>query len=163
VEVIYSLELLNRVFASLLIYGFYIFSWKFIEKPSQIQNFRILEPLVSFKFNFIIWNLGVKTFKKLSLHIKSLERELFPKFLTLNYRLLKILDLRSFFNVLLKNIYQYLKGRKSSTSVIKSFPQQNTQHTQKQPNNRIQTVPIKKTSRPIYPKNEYYGKAIAIY
>ncbi len=28
--------------------GFYIFSWKFFEKASRIQNFRILEPLIDF-------------------------------------------------------------------------------------------------------------------
>jgi hypothetical protein len=33
----------NSAFASLKIYGFYIFSWKYVKKASQIQIFRILE------------------------------------------------------------------------------------------------------------------------
>jgi hypothetical protein len=36
------------------ILGVYIFPWKYTKKPSQIQNFRILEPLVDFIFNFKI-------------------------------------------------------------------------------------------------------------
>jgi hypothetical protein len=45
-------------------YGFYIFSKKLIGKPFQIQNFRILEPLVDFIFNFGFYNLWLKTLKK---------------------------------------------------------------------------------------------------
>ncbi len=36
--------------------GFYIFSWKYVRKASQIQILRIFEPLVEFKFNFLIFN-----------------------------------------------------------------------------------------------------------
>jgi hypothetical protein len=43
-----------------------VFSQKFIEKASQIKNFRIFEPLVDFIFNLKICNLELKTFKKLS-------------------------------------------------------------------------------------------------
>ncbi len=55
--------------------GFYIFSWKFDEKASQIQNFRILETLVDFKFNFQVWNKGLKTFRKALASKFSWERE----------------------------------------------------------------------------------------
>jgi hypothetical protein len=59
----------NRVLHSPKKYGFYIFSWKFTKKASQIQIFRILESLVDFKFNFKIYNSGLKAFKKLSLSL----------------------------------------------------------------------------------------------
>jgi hypothetical protein len=52
----------------------------YIKKASQIQIFGILEPLVEFIFNFEVYNLGLKTFKKLSLHTNSLEKELFKSF-----------------------------------------------------------------------------------
>jgi hypothetical protein len=38
----------NSAFASLKIYGFYISSWKYVKKASQIQIFRISESLVDF-------------------------------------------------------------------------------------------------------------------
>ncbi len=43
----------NMVFARSQIYGFYIFSKNNIKKSSQIQNFRILQPLVDFILNAI--------------------------------------------------------------------------------------------------------------
>jgi hypothetical protein len=46
-------------------YGFYIFSWKFAKKASEIQVFRILVPLVDFTLKFYIGNLRPKAFKKL--------------------------------------------------------------------------------------------------
>jgi hypothetical protein len=70
----------NRFFFRSQIYGFYIFFKKFIKKSSQIRNFRILEPLVDFIFNFEFCNLGLKTFKKLSLKRICMERELSESF-----------------------------------------------------------------------------------
>ncbi len=45
----------NRVLPLLQIYGFYIFPSQYFKKASQIQIFRILEPLVDFIFNFEVY------------------------------------------------------------------------------------------------------------
>ncbi len=70
----------------------HIFLKKLIGKPFQIQNFRILEPLVDFIFNFEVYNLWLKTFKKAlsekKIRMESRERA-FWKFLVMNLQTLK--------------------------------------------------------------------------
>jgi hypothetical protein len=73
----------GRVFASHLICGFCIFSQKFFEKPSRIQNFRILESLIDFIFNFKVCKFMTKNFQK-ALLIKIW------KFLVMNLQTLKL-------------------------------------------------------------------------
>jgi hypothetical protein len=72
-----SISSFNGVFASLLIttWIFIFFPESSLKKLAQIEIFRIFEPLVDFKFNFEVYNLGQKTFKKLSLHGNSKERK----------------------------------------------------------------------------------------
>ncbi len=55
-------------------YEFNIFSWKYVKKASQSQNFRILESLVDFIFIFKVYKFGLKTFKK-ALSQKNLSGE----------------------------------------------------------------------------------------
>ncbi len=72
---------INRAFARSQIYRFYIFPWKYVKKAFQIQIFRIFESFFDFIFNFEVYNLGLKTFKKaLSLKRIFMERKLFESF-----------------------------------------------------------------------------------
>jgi hypothetical protein len=58
------------------IFGFYIFSLKFSKKHFQIQNVRILERSVDFKFNFkmlfFFMQINLPLFQFLKLNLKSM-------------------------------------------------------------------------------------------
>jgi hypothetical protein len=70
--------------------NFIFFSWKCFKKSSQIQNFRILEPLIVFKFNSKICNFMTKNFEKaLSSYKFSWERA-FSKFLVIKLQILEL-------------------------------------------------------------------------
>jgi hypothetical protein len=74
------LNYLNRVLLLPPIYGFYIFSWKYVKKASQIQNFWIFGSFDDIIFNFEIYNLRIETFKKI-----YMETELFLKVFSPNF------------------------------------------------------------------------------
>jgi hypothetical protein len=58
-------------------FSFFEQNFKINKINNKFKIIKILEPLVDSKFYFKISNLWLKTFKKLSLHTNSLERELF--------------------------------------------------------------------------------------
>jgi hypothetical protein len=67
-----------------------IVSKKFIEKPSRIQNFKILEPLFDFKFNFKVSKFIAKNFQKALFPYKFSWERVFWKFLAMNLLTLKL-------------------------------------------------------------------------